>query len=85
MCKICKTRPILATLPNLGFTPLYLNNPNNINLYNKKINSLCLELNLETCDMKGIEKHYVDNVHFNHEGNIEIAKRWANAILSING
>ena len=85
MCKICKTRPILATLPDLGFTPLYLNNPNNIKLYNKKINSLSSKLNLEVCDMNGIEKYYVDNVHFNHEGNIENAKRWANAILSING
>jgi lysophospholipase L1-like esterase len=35
--------------------------------------------------MEGIEKHYIDNVHFSHKGNLEIAKRWADTILNING
>ena len=84
MCKICKTRPILATLPDLGFTPLYLNNPDNIKVYNKKIKSLASEMNLEVCDMKGMERYYIDNVHVNHQGNLEMAKRWADTILNIN-
>ena len=84
MCKICKTRPILATLPDLGFTPLYLNNPDNIKVYNKKINSLASEMNLEVCNMEGMEKYYIDNVHVNHQGNLEMAKRWADTILNIN-
>jgi len=85
MSRICKARPIVATLPDLGFTPLYLNNPRNIKLYNKKINTLSSKLNFEVCKMEGIEKHYIDNVHFSHKGNLEIAKRWADTILNING
>lgn len=85
MCKICKTRPILATLPDLGFTPLYLNNPNNIKIYNKKIKAIAGQMDLEVCDMSGMEKYYIDNVHVNHQGNVEMANRWADCILNING
>ncbi|MAH51379.1 hypothetical protein CMI37_36520 [Candidatus Pacearchaeota archaeon] len=83
MVKIFGMKPIVATLPKLGFTPLYINNSKNIKHYNDAITSLSEELNFEICDMGGIEKYYVDNVHFTHEGNVEIARKWAKKILNI--
>jgi lysophospholipase L1-like esterase len=41
-------------------------------------------MNLEVCNMEGMEKYYIDNVHVNHQGNLEMAKRWADTILNIN-
>ena len=82
MTKVFGMKPIVATLPKLGFTPLYINNSKNIKHYNGQIISLSKLLNFDVCDMSGIEKHYGDNVHFRHAGNIEIAERWAKKILN---
>ena len=35
------------------------------------------------CDLSGLEKYYIDGVHFTHKGNIEIAKRFMETILNI--
>ena len=34
-------------------------------------------------DFSGTEKHYVDNVHYTNEGYKEVAKLWAEKILSL--
>ena len=44
---------------------------------------LSTELNFTVCDLKGIEKYYVDNVHITHEGNIELAKKFKKTILGL--
>ena len=75
--------PIVATLPELGFTPLYTKNKNYIQKYNKVLYTLAKEMNFELCNMSGTEKHYIDNVHYTHEGYNEIAQRFANKILSL--
>ena len=79
--KIHKMNLILCTLPKLGFTTLYLKNSKNIELYNEIIKKLSKEYNLYLCDLSGIEKYYVDGVHLNHEGNIDLANRVAKVFL----
>lgn len=81
MCKIHGMYVILSTLPALGFTPLYYKNSYMIKDYNEAIDRMAKELNCDICDMSGIEKHYIDGVHFTNKGHKEIAKRWANKIL----
>ncbi|QDP62149.1 MAG: putative GDSL-like lipase/acylhydrolase family protein [Prokaryotic dsDNA virus sp.] len=80
--KIFKKHIFLLTLPKLDFTPLYLTNSNNINEYNLIIKKLALEYNLNLINLNGVEKHYIDGVHFKNSGNIEIAKRIKTVILN---
>jgi lysophospholipase L1-like esterase len=72
--------PIVATLPELGRTPLYLRNLDYIKKYNFVIQKLSQELGFTICDMFGTEKHYVDGVHYTHEGYKLLASRWASVI-----
>tara|TARA_Y100001963_G_scaffold159824_1_gene265517 strand:- start:3334 stop:3891 length:558 start_codon:yes stop_codon:yes gene_type:complete len=81
MLKVHGKHIIVATLPKLGFTPLYFKNSGLIQEYNYIIEKLSIELGYDICDMSGTEKHYVDNVHYTHEGYVELAKRWADIIL----
>lgn len=79
--KIHGMATILCTLPKLGFTPLYQNNLNYIDKYNKIIIKLAKQQHLKICDMTGTENHYVDGVHYTHEGYKVLAQRLANTIL----
>ena len=81
MCKIHGMHVIISTLPPLGFTPLYYKNSHMIDCYNKVIKKLKKRLDIDICDMSGIEKYYVDGVHFTNVGNRKIAERWACKIL----
>ena len=74
---------IVGYLPQLGFTPLYLINNHLIDEYNSSILKLSKSLKFDTCDFSGTEKHYVDNVHYTNEGYKEVAKLWAEKILSL--
>ena len=74
---------IVGFLPQLGFTPLYLKNNHLIDKYNHSILKLSKSLKFDTCDFSGTEKFYVDNVHYTNEGYKEIAKLWAQKILSL--
>ena len=74
---------VVATLPELDFTPLYLKNKDFIKQYNKVIRKLSREMNFKICDMSDTEKYYVDGVHFTHEGNIELANRFYESILKL--
>jgi len=74
---------IVATLPELGFTPLYLKHKSLIKEYNKVIKELSTELDFVICDMSGTEKYYIDGVHFTYEGNLELAARFYEEILDL--
>tara|TARA_R100000951_G_scaffold94750_1_gene83640 strand:- start:382 stop:933 length:552 start_codon:yes stop_codon:yes gene_type:complete len=74
---------IVATLPELEFTPLYLNNKDYIKKYNKVLEKLSKELGFIICDMSGTEKFYIDGVHYTHEGNLELANRFYKKITKI--
>lgn len=74
---------VVATLPELKFTPYYLNNKDFIERYNAEIKSLSKQLNFHVCEMDGLERHLIDGVHFTHEGYKEIAKRWAKKLQEI--
>jgi len=74
---------IVATLPQLGFTPLYIKNVDYIEKYNDIILKLSGEMGFEICDMRGTEKHYIDNVHYTHEGYKSLANKWAHKILNL--
>jgi|TARA_E500000305_G_C4005559_1_gene229736 lysophospholipase L1-like esterase len=82
ICRIHGLHIIISTLPKLGLTPLYFKNSNLIKVYNDVIMKLSVELNLDICDMSGVEEHYVDGVHFTNAGHKEIANRWANKIMT---
>ena len=85
---ICSVRvngkiPIVATLPSLGFSPLYLKNCDYILKYNEVIYNLSKKLNFAVCDMSGTEEYYIDNVHYTHEGYKVLANRFATTILNL--
>ena len=75
--------PVVATLPELGFTPLYLRNRDYIGKYNKVIYDLSKQMNFEVCDMSGTEKYYIDAVHYTHEGYNILAQKFADKILNL--
>ena len=83
IAKIHGKIPIVATLPQLGFTPLYLKNCDYIDLYNKVILELSKSMDFEICDMSDTEKYYIDNVHYTHEGYNLLAQKFADKILSL--
>ena len=74
---------IVATLPQLHFTPLYLKNKQLIDDYNKCIVRSSSILKYTVCDMSGVEKYYVDGVHFTNKGNVEIASRFKKSIMEL--
>lgn len=74
---------VVGTLPELKFTPYYLNNKSYIEKYNTEIKSLSNELGFHICDMSGLGKYLIDGVHFTHEGYKEIAKKWAKKLQEI--
>jgi lysophospholipase L1-like esterase len=47
--------PIVATLPELGKTPLYMKNRDYIKKYNNVLRNLSREIDFEMCDMSGTE------------------------------
>ena len=73
---------IVGLLPKLDFTPIYYKNSYLIAEYNKVLKTLARELDFSLCDLSGTEVHYIDGVHFSNKGYKEIAKKWANKILS---
>ena len=65
---------IVGTLPELGFTPLYISNTSYIKKYNEVIYALSKEMHFDTCDMSELEEYYIDGVHLTHNGNLVLAK-----------
>jgi len=81
-CKANGQTVILGTLPALNFSPYYIKNREYIAHYNKIIVKMADEHDCILCDLSGLEEHLIDGVHFTHEGNLEIANRFAKAILN---
>lgn len=75
--------PIVATLPDLKFTPYYAKNRGWILKYNKLIVTMSKKLDFLICEMDNLSEHLVDGVHFTNKGYKEIAKRWSKKILSL--
>jgi len=75
--------PIVATLPDLKFSPYYMSNREYVVKYNRVIAKLSKEMNFIVADMSDLESHLIDGVHFTHEGYKEIAKRWFKTIMSL--
>ena len=75
--------PIVASLPDLKFSPYYIFNRDYISKYNSVILKLSREMNFLVADMSGLDSYLIDGVHFTHEGYKEVAKRWFNTILSL--
>ena len=74
---------IVSKLPSLGFTPLYINNTTNIQVYNNTIDELSEEMHYHICDMSGTEEFYIDGVHYTHEGYNMLANIFADEILNL--
>jgi lysophospholipase L1-like esterase len=72
---------IVATVPELGFSPFYLNNLEYTKKYTSVVEKLSKEMNFKIVDMSDMEKHLIDGVHYTHEGNVEIANRFAKVII----
>lgn len=72
---------IVATVPELGFSPFYLHNTEYTKKYSKVVLELSKKMGFKTVDMSGMEKFLIDGVHFTHEGNIEIANRFAKVLM----
>ena len=83
IAKVHGMKVIVGTLPQLAFTPLYISNTGLITEYNKVIKKLSKTLDFDICGLENTEEFYIDGVHFTHEGNLELAKRFYNAILDI--
>ena len=80
-CKVHGKKVFIGTLPALGFSPYYMNNKDFIGKYNIVIQKVAKEYGCVLCDLSGLEKYLIDGVHFTHEGNLEIARRFAEAVL----
>jgi len=77
--------PIVATLPELRFSPYYVQHREYIEKYNEVIIKLSRSKNLDfdTCSMDDLGEYLIDGVHFTHDGYKEVAKRWSKKILSL--
>ena len=75
--------PIVATLPDLEFSPYYMFNREYIDKYNGVVLDMSKDMNFITCSMDNLKDHLIDGVHFTHEGYNEVAKKWSKTILSL--
>ena len=75
--------PIVATLPELEFSPYYISNRNYIDVYNECILKLSKKIDFLVCSMDNLKEHLIDGVHFTHEGYKEVANRWKKTIMSL--
>ena len=82
MARIHGMHVIVSTLPELAFTPLYLNR-SYIKKYNDVINKLSQKMDFTLCNISGVENYYLDGVHLTHEGNKQLAHKFANTIIGL--
>ena len=75
--------PIVATLPELTFSPFYQFNREYTELYSNEVLKLSKSLNFKTCDLTGMKEFLIDGVHFDNRGYKEIAQRWSKVILGL--
>ena len=75
--------PIVATLPELEFSPYYQSNREYTDVYSKEVMKLSKQIGFEVCDMSNMSAYLIDGVHFDNEGYHEIASRFADKIVSM--
>ena len=75
--------PVVATLPDLEFSPYYASNREYIEIYNKCIIKLSKEMKFLVCQMNNLKKHLIDGVHLTHEGYKEMAKNWHRTLMTL--
>jgi lysophospholipase L1-like esterase len=75
--------PIVATLPELEFSPYYQANRHYTEIYSKVIIEMSQVYGYDVCDMSKMKDFLIDGVHFGNAGYTEIAKRFASKILSM--
>ena len=78
--KVFGMRVIIGTIPALTFSPYYMDNRDYTKKYSKVVRSVAKDMDIEVCSFDNMEKYLIDGVHFTHEGNIEIAKRFSKII-----
>ena len=74
---------IVATLPELRFSPYYIENRHYIKIYSDKIREMSDIYNFRVCELNRMGEYLVDGVHFNNAGSKEIASRFCNIILGM--
>jgi len=79
--KVFGMRVIVGTVPDLKFSPFYMDNRDYTSKYTDILRSLSVEMEFELCDLSNMSDYLIDGVHFTHEGNKEIAKRFLQKIL----
>jgi len=79
--KVFGMRVILGTVPALAFSPFYMNNRDYTKKYSEVVQKVAQDMRVDICNFDGMEKYLIDGVHFTHEGNNEIAKRFHDVIL----
>jgi lysophospholipase L1-like esterase len=57
-----------------------MNNREYTKEYTEEVYKIAKDLCVEVCSFDKMEKYLIDGVHFTHEGNIEIAKRFSKII-----
>jgi lysophospholipase L1-like esterase len=72
---------VVGTLPELEFSPFYAQNRQYTEIYSSKIREMSKKHGFEVCELSEMQKYLIDGVHFDNEGYVEIAKRFANKIL----
>jgi len=74
---------IVGTLPELEFSPFYVQNRQYTEIYSSKIREMSKQYGFEVCELSGMQMHLIDGVHFDNEGYTEIAKRFSSNILNL--
>ena len=77
-------KPIVATLPELKFSPYYAENREWTTIYSGVIHDLSKKYNFRICELDGMGDYLIDGVHFGNEGYKEIANRFSKIILEMN-
>jgi lysophospholipase L1-like esterase len=73
-------RVIIGTIPTLTFSPYYMRNRDYTEKYSTVVKKVAKEMCIEVCKFDNMEEYLIDGVHFTHEGNVEIAKRFSKII-----
>ena len=74
---------IVATLPELKFSPFYPENRHHTEIYSRKIREMSKKLNFTVCELNNMENYLIDGVHFGNDGYKEIALRFCDTILNM--
>ena len=86
ICKVLHKKILLATLPSIIGTGLFMYSSESQSLikeYNGIINNVGKEFNIPVVDMSALDKIRIDKVHFDNNGYKEMAKLWFEKIKEL--